>query len=415
MLEPEWYEYKADVMLDIYYRLEDYILKDIARRILSAGEMTGTADRLIWKLEQVGLHKEKILAELSKLTAMSKEELRTLLQDAVMTSWKDDLSTFDALGIETTPPLENPVVRQIMDAEWKKANEELDNLTRTTMDKSQQDLIKMLSDVEVKVSSGVMTYSTAAEKVIDDYAGQGLIVEYPTGARRTLESAVRMCVVTSMNQTSAQITNEYIKEGEIEYVLTSAHLGARVARVGSPPCADHSEWQGKVFKIDGEEEGYPNLLDATGYDIKDGVGTVVNPLGLHGYNCRHGHRPFDKRLRNPYIDKDGKPTIDKEENRKMYELTQKQRAMERAIRKLRRMIVGQTEVVEKYPDDMNAKATFDKLSYKLENANKKYNDFCKENNLAPQYDRLKTALFNRANVEQVAEGAINYKKSLKDN
>lgn len=404
MLKPEYFNDKADRMIELYRQLEDYIFKDIAYRLLKSQSVSGTADRLIWKLEQMGESRAEIMNKLSKLTGLSKRELKELLQDAVITSWNDDLSTFNQMGINIVNPLENQAVMSVMNAEYQKCQGELNNLTRTTMNQAQVDLTRMLDEAEMRVASGVQSYSSAVCEILDNYAKKGMFVEYPTGTHRSLEAAVRCCVVTSMNQTSAQITNQYILEGGIEYVLVSAHLGARIQQPGQPYLAGHENWQGKVYRIQGSEPGYPNLLEMTGYDIgENGAGKVVNPLGLHGYNCRHSHQPWDKALKNPYVDENGKSTIDTEESRKLYQNQQKQRAMERSIRATKRRLlmkqqeidlVAETDVKEILQND------YDKLAYKLREQNKAYNEFCTENDLQKQSDRLKVAGYKR---EQAAK------------
>lgn len=399
MLKPEYFNDKADRMIELYRQLEDYIFKDIAYRLLKSQSVSGTADRLIWKLEQMGESRAEIMNKLSKLTGLSKRELKELLQDAVITSWNDDLSTFNQMGINIVNPLENQAVMSVMNAEYQKCQGELDNLTRTTMNQAQVDLTRMLDEAEMRVANGVQSYSSAVCEILDNYAKKGMVVEYPTGTHRSLEAAVRCCVVTSMNQTSAQITNQYILEGGIEYVLVSAHLGARIQQPGQPYLAGHENWQGKVYRIRGSEPGYPNLLEMTGYDIgENGAGKVVNPLGLHGYNCRHSHQPWDKALKNPYVDEKGKSTIDTEESRKLYQNQQKQRAMERSIRATKRRLlmkqqeidlVAETDVKEILQND------YDKLAYKLREQNKAYNEFCTGNDLQKQSDRLKVAGYKR--------------------
>jgi hypothetical protein len=278
-----------------------------------------------------------------------------------------------------------------------------------------------MDDVEIRVSSGVQSYNQAIADVLDAYAGKGVIVTYPAGTKRTLEAAVRCCVVTGMNQAAAQVSNQYIKEAGVRYVLTSAHWGARIARPGQPACADHSAWQGKVFSIRGSESGCPNLLESTGYDIDPatGKGTVVDPLGLHGYNCRHGHRPWDKSLRNPWRDKDGNlidgngDQITAEKNKERYENSQKQRAMERSIRKTKRQLLMKQEEINKiaeidaradYQDDYN------ELADKLMKQNKAYNDFCQNKDLQPQYDRNKVAGFGYKQQKEANAGAKAHRK-----
>lgn len=415
MLPPDYFTNKEDRLLELYRQLENFILKDITRRLLSAGEMTATADRLIWKLKQMGESQAAIEEKLQKLTGLTRKELRALLQDAVMTSWEDDRATLGQLGIELSNPLENAAVIRVMDAEYKKSLGELTNLTRTTMKQSQIDLINMLDEADLRVAAGVQSYSAAVCDILDRYAGRGIYVDYPSGTRRTLEAAVRCAVVTSMNQTAAQVTNQYIVEGGCEYVLVSAHMGARVAQKGQPPLASHAGWQGKVYRIRGSEPGYPNLLESTGYDIDptNGQGKVDNPLGLHGYNCRHSHKPWDKRLRNPYVDENGNLKIDSEENRKQYELQQKQRAMERSLRAWKRkLIVKEQEITGVAETDVKEilQRDYDRMAYQLTQKNKAYNDFCKANDLQPQYDRIKVADFGREQTKQANQGARRYSK-----
>lgn len=419
MLPPEYFYGKSDRMIELYEILTSWILKESTRLLLNAGEMTGTADRLLYKLRIMGESQAAIEQKLRKLTGLTQKELRSLLQDAVLTSWEDDRATLGQLSIELSNPLKNAAVIRVMDAEYKKSLGELTNLTRTTMKQSQIDLINMLDEADLRVAAGVQSYSAAVCDILDRYAGRGIYVDYPSGARRTLEAAVRLCVVTSMNRMAAQVTNQYIVEGGIEYVLVSAHLGARVAQKGQPALASHADWQGKVYKIRGTTPEYSNLLERTGYDVdpNTGQGTVKNPLGLHGYNCRHSHKPWDPRLRNPYVDEKGNLKIDSEENKKRYELQQQQRAMERNIRKAKRMLIVKQEQMEGLPheDIERLQPEYDKLAYDLTQQNGKYNVFCKQNDLQLQYDRIKVADFGREQTKRSNAGARRYKKEKENN
>lgn len=399
MLEPDYFYGKSDVLISYEQELEDWILQDIAMRLLKAEAMAGTTDMELYKLRQLGLHQNEIVKRLSALTQKSTAEIRRLLQDAVLTSWDDDKSTLSRLGIDAVSPLENPVVMELLDAEFKKTLGEVNNLTRSTMMQSQRDLMNMLNEAEMRVAAGVQSYSAAVCDILDQYGRTGVMIDYPTGTRRTLEAAVRMCVVTSMNQTAAQVTNHYIAEHNVEYVLVSAHLGARTQGKGQPYLAGHDNWQGRCYKISGSEPDAPNLAEMTGYDIVNGTGYVLNPLGLHGYNCRHSHKPWNKSLRNPYLDENGNLKIDSEENRKVYELQQQQRAMERAIRQTKRqLLVKQAEIDGVAETDVKTmlQPEYDRLAYRLRTQNQRYKQFCADNGLQTQADRIKVAGFKRA-------------------
>jgi hypothetical protein len=415
MLRPEYFEGKADRILELYERLENFILRDIARRILKSGKITATADRLLYRLEQLGESRDEIQRRIMELTDLSEKELRKLLRGAVLTSWEDDAVTLSEMGVVAQSPLENARYMAVIEAEYIKSRAELKNLTRTTLEQSQKDLVTLLDEADVRVASGVQSYPAAIADVLDAYAGRGIMVDYPTGARRTLEAAVRCCVVTSMNQTAAQLTNRYIVDSGTEYVLTSAHLGARVRRDGQPLLAGHDEWQGRVFKIDGSEPGYPNLLESTGYDIDltTGEGRVVDMRGLHGYNCRHGHMLFDKRMKNSWRDAEGNlldgsgNKITDAENLKRYEDSQKQRSMERGIRKTKRqLIVKQEELAwASGAEREKLQQEYDKLAYRLQGQNRAYNQHCEENGLQPQYDRNALAGFGYPQQKAANKGA----------
>ena len=413
MLTPDYFYGKSDKLIEMYQDLEDWILQDIAMRLVEAGSLSGTADRELWKLQQIGLHRQEIIKRISQLTGKSRNEVRRLLRDSVLTSFSDDESVLDRLA-SVQPPLENNAVITAMNAEMMKTFGELSNLTNTTIDQSQRDLLNLMNEVDFRVASGLQSYSSAICEVLDRYAENGMNVSYPTGSRRSLEAAVRCCIITSMNQTAAQVTNKYIVEASAEYVLVSAHMGARHDKNNPTGLQSHDHWQGKVYKIRGADPDAPNLLESTGYDIdpQTGEGHVVNPLGLHGYNCRHSHKPWDKSLRNPYVDENGNPKIDIHESQELYDLQQRQRTMERAIRKTKRQLLMKEQEMKAFPDDLNLQSDYDKLSARLRMQNRNYGIFCAEKQLQKQYDRVKVDGFDRKQAAKANGRATAYKNQM---
>ena len=404
MLRPEFFDNKSDVVEEFYREYEDFLFQKIAQTLLTAGELGATADRYTFILQQMDKTDDEIVERLAKLTKQSKKVVKKLLQESVMTSFSNDKAILEKYFNGEFGPLKKPIIREVMDAEWRKTCGELENLTRTTMAQFNMDIVNLLNQAEIRVAGGAQSYSSAVCEALDNYVKSGMIINYPTGARRSLEAAVRCAVVTSMNQTAAQVTNKYIAEGGIKYVLVSAHLGARRSDKGG--LYSHDEWQGKAYKIRGSEEGYPNLLESTGYDINPdtGEGQVVNPHGLHGYNCRHSHQPWDKGLDNPWIDANGNPLIDIEESQRVYALQQKQRAQERSIRASKRRLVMKQAEIDILPAESmeraEAVADYDALAYRLSSKQTYYNQFCADNNLQTQSDRLKVAGYTKADASK---------------
>lgn len=433
MIYPDWFDNNEtqEKIIDLYRQLEDFILHDIADRLLKNSSMTATADRLIWRLQQMGESREEIMRKLQEITKLSRRELKTLLQDAVLTSWADEKPFYDSLGATVSNPLKNAIVVQIMDAQYQKSLKELSNLTKTTMEQAGNDLVNMLNEYDMRIAFGVQSPTSAVCEILDRYAGKGIEVLYPTGTKRTLEAAVRCCITTSAMQMTGQITAQYIGQYDVGYVCTSAHIGARVQGKGQPELAGHDNWQGKIFKIVGSEPGFPNLLESTGYDIeitvdpntgqKKGVGKTKNMLGLYGYNCKHSAQPCSKDSPNRWRDKDGNlilggEKVDSEKNRKAYEISQKARYMERAIREAKRqLLMKETEINGVAETDVKdiLQPEYDKLAYKLRTQNKRYNEFCEANGLKKEVDRTKKSGFGRKQASKANGAATRYQNQHK--
>lgn len=421
MLRPDYFYGKTDKLVEMYQDLENWIISDIATRLIKSGELSGTADRELWKLQQMGLHNTEIVKRISEMSGKSRNEVRRLLRDSVMTSFSDDKEVLAQISAsDIISPLKNNMAILAMNAELIKTSGELDNLTKTTINQTQKDLLNMLNEVDYRVASGMQSYSSAVCEVLDRYAESGVMVEYPAGTKRSLEAAVRCCIVTSMNQTAAQVTNIYIAQYKIEYVLVSAHPGARYDKKNPTGISSHDYWQGKAYKIIGSEPGFPNLLESTGYTIdpKTGTGTVVNLLGLHGYNCRHSHGPWRKDMVNKYLDENGNVNINADESQKLYDLQQKQRLLEREIRKTKREIMTKKQELDMISEtDVKEilQPQYDKLAYKLRMQNKRLQAFCKNNDLQLQGDRTKVSGFSKKESAIANGRATAYKNKIEKN
>lgn len=120
---------------------------------------------------------------------------------------------------------------------------------------------------------------------------------------------------------------------------------------------------------------------------------------------RHSFGPYIEGMGNPF------EHFDSEENRKMYELQQRQRALERRIRKTKREVMGLKTAVDNADDpELKSKLEQDyqRKAALLQKQNKEYNDFCKENDLRPLSDRLKIARWDRQQAAAARGAARRY-------
>ena len=116
----------------------------------------------------MGLHNTEIVKRISEMSGKSRNEVRRLLRDSVMTSFSDDKEVLTQISeSDIISPLKNNMAILAMNAELIKTFGELDNLTKTTINQTQKDLLNMLNEVDYRVASGMQSYSSAVCEVLD--------------------------------------------------------------------------------------------------------------------------------------------------------------------------------------------------------------------------------------------------------
>ena len=380
MITPEQFQEIGETLLPLLDALTEWIARDMVERFMirfGRGEkklLTGTDEWQAWVLEQAGGNLDEIQKALAKSTGKSQQEIAKIFKGSGIQAAKADAEaaavTFSGLS---------PRMMAIITDAYERTVGEISNITRTTAGATNQAFIDICDDAYWKVRTGAQSYTAAMLDGIKELGQVQPIVRYPSGHKDTLEVAVLRCIRTGVAQSSGNMTIQQCKDMGWNHVLVSQHLGARVS--DTDPIADHAGWQGKVYCIDGKDAQFDNLLDATGYP--------ENPLGLCGYNCRHSFTPFL-----PGVSQNHNKPIDTEANRRAYELSQTQRAMERRIRAQKRKCAALHTAV-KNCEDPAAKAKlqekYAQSAKRLQDQNAAYTKFCADNDLKPYHERLAVA------------------------
>ena len=377
--------------------LNVWITKDLISRLmarLGRGEeflLTGT-DK--WQLEvykSAGGHYDALQQEIKRFTKKSDAEIKAIFEDIGVRAWEADEAFYVAHGLEPTSFLQSESMLRLLTDTYQRTNGEIHNFTRTTAKASQQQLINTLDTAHFKVMSGAQSYTQAVKEAVNEIISNQAKVHYPTGHVDTIETAVLRAVRTGVGQASGNMAMQGMIERDWDLIRTSAHIGARYGDGGENP-SNHFWWQGKLFSRTGKTPGYLLFTEATGY----GTGE-----GLCGWNCRHSFGPGDPN-HNPYAD------FDAEENKKVYDLSQKQRTAEARIRKQKLKVLGLREAIDA-AQDAEVKATlqdeYSKAALKLQQYNKAYNDFCEDNNLHKLNDRITVAKWNRSEAAKATAAA----------
>lgn len=395
--------------------LTNKVIDSIVNLFESEGEIKiipSNVQRLKLLNEQSGILASDIEKEIRKrLPGVEKKIREAFLQagyeinEGINKSVADMLESDKELKdfVGKAPRLENLTEseKKLLDAAYKRTKGEIRNLTRTTAADLNQQFNKSCDAAWWKATHGV-DRNTAIREAITEVSKYGTHVVYKGGRKMTVEAAVRMCVLTGINQANAEITLSHCADIGMKTVLVSSHIGARYTDHDEP--ANHQSWQGKVYSLSnellkklGHEEPKKNVFGKIkeffqkfrkqekfeDFETVTGYGTIT---GLCGVNCRHTFHPFDpKHNSNPYKD------YDNEENKQKYDLFQKQRAMERRIRDTKKRMYnikhsiktlhGENAISAMKEELSEVKALFDRQFGE-------YESFCKQNGLHIDQERL---------------------------
>ena len=326
MLSPRYLEGLSDEIAEIYAQLEADILQDMARRIARLGKITESTTWQAQLLAETGALKKDVNRYIKRYSPAIQKELKAIYNDALIKNARADNRIFTAAlghGI-------SDINAQVMLSSIQKTYSDLSRLTITTAYTTEQQFIQQANAAYMQVTTGAFDYDSAMKSVCNNLARDGITgVQYRNGkpVRLTIESAVRMNIITGVNQTASNMTMNNCEYLGCDLVETTAHIGARPS---------HEEWQGEVFSLSGTNPKYRPFS----------VCHLGEVDGICGINCRHSYYPYFEGLETHYtqddLDEMSKQTV--QYNGKTltrYEAEEKLRGIERNIRRYKRQALTQ--------------------------------------------------------------------------
>ena len=360
----------------IYSNLELQIIEEIATRIANFGYANTVVINDLRIAQEIGYLYEDIIKLVAEYNNITVEEVNRIFYEAGEKSLKIDDKIYKEAGLQPLPLKQDESIKQIMNATILRTSNNLQNLAMTTANTAQTQFINAMNNAYMYVSTGVKSYTSAIIDEIKNLSGQGAMIEYPSGSRRSLESAVRMNTVTSVNQNCGKLQELRADEMGWDLMEITAHSGAR---------PEHARWQGKIVSRSGQK-GYLSLRDI-------GYGDAT---GFKGINCRHDWYPYYKGSTRTYTQKE----LNKWKNEKVeyngkkiskYDATQKQRYFERQIRQNKKDLKAQQTILTSNDENIDIKQVQDEI--RNIKANEKANrealdDFLKQTGLRKDNSRL---------------------------
>lgn len=399
MLDPHYLQHIADGAENIASQLHEYIIRQIVDRMMiriGRGDDYLLTSSDVWRiqvLQDSGYLLQDITEELAKYTKRQEKEIKAAMEEAGVKALEYDDKIYQAAGLSPMPLTQSPALIRLMERSYNATLGEWRNMTRGTAEAAQRLFLNECDFAYNKVMSGATSYSQAVREAVEAVASGGVYVDYPSGHRDTIEVATARAVRTGIAQAAGDISIKRMEEVDWDIILVSAHIGARTGDGGQNP-GNHLWWQGQFYSRTGKDKRFLPFSQ-TGY----GTGE-----GLCGWNCRHSFGSGDG-VNNPYAD------IQTADNVHMEKLEQRQRTLERRVRKTKREVMGLQEAVEKCQDEaarFELQQTLDRKSYLLSRQNKAYNEFCKENSLRPLSERLQIARWNREQAAKARGAARRY-------
>lgn len=403
MLDPEYKRHVAEGCERIGSLLHEEIIKIIAEGIVTRMErgvdyrLTARDKWMLETLQAAGYLREDLEKEIAAKTRVMLTEIRDAFRDAAVRNMAWDDAVYAAAGLEPPPLRQSPYLLRLAQRGYEKTCGEWLNFTGTLADASQQLYIRECDRAYTLAASGAMSQAQAVRQAVETAAREGVTVKYTRqredGTRYvyhtdTIETAVTRAVRTGVGQACGEMTLARMEEMDWDIILVSAHLGARTGD-GGDNFTNHFWLQGKFYSRDGSDRRFPPFS----------VCNVGHVQGLLGANCRHSVGPGDGRF-NPY-----EGLYDSEANRIRYEQEQKQRRLERDIRKTKREVQGlkkAMDAAEDPADKAELKAAYQKKALKLRGQNQGYKAYCEETGLKTQDERLHVAGWDRKQAASAA-------------
>lgn len=381
---PEILDALPEELADIYRNLEDTLLIEICSRLKARDQLNEVTVQDIRALRSHGIPLEDIERAIRKATGISEKKLKKLLDDVVERNRQYYTGIIDLAHItqpETLLSIEDTW------AIYEQTRQEMRNLTRSmgflvdggrTMLPPAKAYQWALDNAEMQVQSGAISYNQAIKSAVQQLAKSGLkIVDYESGHRDQIDVAARRAVMTGVSQLCAKYTEQSADYLNTPYFEVSAHAGAR-DKPGKSPWSSHKAWQGRVYSVRAGDI-YPNIYDVCGLGAVD---------GLEGANCRHRRYPWvEGIMERTYTDEqlahidDGLGCTYDGKSYTAYEATQMQRRVERQIRAVKRLKIGNKA------SGLNDEARA--ANIKLRRLNVKYREFSAAAGLTPQWERTK--------------------------
>ena len=379
----------------------EYVLTKIGESVKKIGTLTPNKAQELVQVLKYGGDYDKIVKKLAEITKLNVRDIYKIFEEVAKHDYEFAEQFYKYRGKKYIRWEENSALREQVDAIAKLTAEKYVNFSRSEMlgfgmvDKKGNITVKglknaydkLLDEAILNVGQGKETFDSAMFRQLKQM-GSGLKVLYPNGRTMRLDSAMRMhmkdAIRTLHNETQTIFGEQFDADG----VEITVHEN---------PAPDHQFVQGKQFSKE-EFDNFQKDKKATSYD-----GVVFEPefeghdrRSISQYNCYHytfsivlgiSKPEYSNEELQEIIDNNNKGFDFEGKHYTMYEGTQLQRNLERAIREQKdNQILGIASDNKQLINESQQKITI---------LNHKYKKLSQTSGLLEKKDRLRVPGYKR--------------------
>lgn len=408
-------------IVDRQIEINTYVIRKIAQRIKSIGELLPSDAYKLEQLAKTGADVRDINKRLTALTKLQLSDIKKVIRTVAGNIYKAARSFFDYRQKPYIPFNENEQVQRVVKAIETQTSGTYKNMAKaqafmvrdpknptnlkpTTIARTYQNTVDKAIQT---VQSGIQDYQTTMRETLKEITDSGIVsVEYntETGKQYTqrLDTAVRRNLLDGVAQVSQEVQNEVGKQFGADGVEITVH---------NCPAPDHQYVQGHQFTMSEYAKIAPiatiqkdGSIDNSAYDFEEG--DVVYDIQGRAYarfkrrittcNCRHfayniiiGQAPqnySDKQLKEILKENEKGVDIDGKHYTK-YQATQVQRRLETEIRKHK-----DAQMAAKEAGDIDGAKKYQK---KVTLLTKEYKAFSAKAGFTPKLERIKVEGYKR--------------------
>lgn len=341
-MEPLRQQQISQPIVDVYLAIEQQLLLNIAKRLREHRTLITEDNIKSWQtvqLSMMGNLTQSNIITIAKYSKMAIDEVSEALAIAgyeAINEFEGTLQEAVREGLLIRPPDVNSsrALEDVLLAYQLQAKNSLNLINTTMLQQADQVYLDIVNRTVGLVLSGSIDPVKALRRTVVEWADKGIpALIRKDGVAIGTEGYLNMVMRSTVNNVANQMQDTRMDEFGVDLVEISAHLGAR------PKCAPY---QGRIFSRSGSHPKYPPLSSTS----------IGEPDGLFGINCRHQKYPYiegvTRRTYKPYNAK---------ENHEAYLLSQKQRELERNIRKAKKEL----EMMEAMGDEVGVQRAKKKL------------------------------------------------------